>query len=347
LLTLSNPDAGETLIQLSGPRLHGSNGAYSVIADRALVDLQSIGSLARKAAAWIGSPTLRSTDIYLDELALNLPSATGKPGDAIVLGAVQAKFEHDAAGISRFRALVRRAKAPPDEKPFLRFVVERSAAQPAATISATAETSSAIPAALLAGVPGIDALDGDAMFTGAVHWTLDPNGLTGVAKGRLDGLELSSLLPAGSPHAATGRATGSLTELKWHDRRIERLEGALSIEKSELSASLIAAAVKHLYCVQQSDGAPASESAPMIAVERLACRFVLDGKGLTLTGDMPPERGLPAGCLATSGGASLLVQPPYVDLPAGAWVQFVAGPAASWLPASAGAVKLAERLPLP
>jgi hypothetical protein len=84
----------------------------------------------------------------------------------------------------------------------------------------------------------------------------------------------------------------------------------------------------------------------MAAVDRLACRFVLDRKGLTLTGEAPAADNLP-GCLATSGGARLLMQPQYVDIPAGAWVQFVTGPAASWVPASAGAVKLAERLPLP
>jgi hypothetical protein len=99
--------------------------------------------------------------------------------------------------------------------------------------------------------------------------------------------------------------------------------------------------------VQLSDGVAKSGSKELIDVDRLACRFVLDRKGLTVTGDMPPADDLPAGCLATSGGVGLLMQPQYVDVPAGAWVQFVAGPAKSWLPASAGAIKVAERLPLP
>jgi hypothetical protein len=88
-------------------------------------------------------------------------------------------------------------------------------------------------------------------------------------------------------------------------------------------------------------------AAELVALDALACRFNLDHRGLTLTSDLPVQQSLPEGCLATSGGRPLLMQSPYL-LPAGAWVQFVAGhPASPWAPATLEAAEILEHLPLP
>jgi hypothetical protein len=354
-LTLSDAANGQKLLRLEAPRLHGGNGAYSVIADRAAIDVRGIGALVHSASGWLALPSVQSLEVYIDRLAIELPdSEAGKPDRQYALGAVQARLDRDAAGAIRLRVAIRQADAPPEAKPVVQLTVERT--QPAAgpKFHVSLETATLIPAALLPSAPGLEGLNPEAMYAGAIQWTADATGLSGVAKGRLAHVAAASLLPPGSPHIARGEATIQLAELRWRDQRLERLEGKLSIETGEASASLIAAAVKHLYCMQVSEGVAASPSAPMVAFDRFACRYLLDSDGLRIAANVPPAENLPAACLAASGGVALLNQPQYpgipqqdLVLPVGAWVQFVAGPASSWVPATAGAVKLADRLPLP
>jgi hypothetical protein len=346
-LTLTDPATGQAVARLQEVRLRSTGGGSMITAERVTVDAPQVGVLARKISSWLMAERAETTDFYVERLVINFPSTdANKTTREIALGAAQARVQRNATGATQLRLAIRSLGSPPADKPVAQFAVERSS-NAKGIVTANLETSLPIPPPALAGVPGMDGLDAETMFTGAVQWTFDHTGQAGIVSGRLEGMELQALLPPGSPHAAVGRATVTIAELRWRDRRIERLEGATVVEKAAVSASLLTAAAKHLYCVPMSDGVAASDSAPMIAVDRLACRFVLDQKGLTLTGDMPPAEKLPAGCLATSGGVALIMQPQYVDVPAGAWVQFVAGPANSWVPASAGAVKVAERLPLP
>jgi hypothetical protein len=347
-LTLSDPATGQALVRMQAVRVH-RNGAGSVIsAADVTIDVLQFGALASKACSWLTDEHASATDFQIGQLTLNLPSAGADDAQlSIVLDSVQARAERDATGAAQLRIAVRPPGTSPIDKPGVQFFVRRSSAGPESAATAILETALPLPASALAGVPGLDALDAEASFTGAIQWTIGRTGLSGVAKGRLEGVALEDLFPLGSPHVATGRVSVTLAELRWRDRRLERLEGSLAAVNAEVSESVLAAAAKHLYCVPVSDGVALEDLAPMIAVDRLACRFVLNRKGLTLTGDMPLAEKLPAGCLATSGGVALLMQPRYIDVPAGAWVQFVAGPADSWVPASAGAVKVAERLPLP
>jgi hypothetical protein len=339
-VTLTDGAAGEELVRLRGVRLHHSKGVYLITADGAAIDSQQVGALARKIASWLASPEAPAADVQIGRVTIDVL------GREVVLGSAKARVDRDSAGAARLRVVIRALNSSPDAKPGVQFVVERPAT-PDATTVAVLEAATPLPASALAWAPGFDALGAEANFTGVVRWTVNADGVAGAAEGRLDGVELGSVLPAGSPHVAIGRGAVALTEFSWRERRLERLVGALTVEKAEVSTSLLEAAVKHLYCVQASDGVNTTGSKSLIEVDRLALRFVLDRKGLTVTGDMPASAQAPAGCLATSGGVSLLMQPQYVDVPAGAWVQFVAGPATSWVPASAGAVKVAERLPLP
>jgi hypothetical protein len=338
-LTLTDPATGRALIHLQKVQLNDRAGACTISAESATIDIEGGGALADKLCLWLRLPAARAIDLRIGRLALS------QPAGELVLGAMQARAEQTAS-MARLRVEVRAPGMSAGEKPAVQLMVERSLPN-ADAISVIMESSATLPAAALACVPGFAGLDAEARFAGMLRWTQGQGGVTGVAKGLLEGVEIGSLLPAGSPHVANGRAAVTLTEYRWRDATLEQLGGKLTVDKAKVSSSLLAAAVKHLYCVQLSDGVAKSGSKELIDVDRLACRFVLDRKGLTVTGDMPPADDLPAGCLATSGGVGLLMQPQYVDVPAGAWVQFVAGPAKSWLPASAGAIKVAERLPLP
>jgi hypothetical protein len=73
----------------------------------------------------------------------------------------------------------------------------------------------------------------------------------------------------------------------------------------------------------------------------------MDPDGLSLAGLLPLEANQPTGCIAKSGGRPLLTSPPHPRLHASAWLQFVAGPAPGWVPATREVIEAASRLPLP
>ncbi len=349
-LTLADSTTARPLMKLESPRIHGGAGAWSISAETATVDADELSALAPKVAAWLALPELQAVELRIRQFSINLPAVAGRSArPEFMLGDVQARFDRDATGVARLRLAIRPPNSPADDKAPVRLTVERSTASPGASIRALLETpATPLPASALAAVvPGFNGLNAEATLTGTVEWTIDHAGVAGVAKGRLDDVAIASLLPVGSPHAAKGLATVTLSQWRWRGDRLERLQGAATADDVQLSASLVAAAAKYLYCAEVADGVAVAGTAPMIAIDRLACHFVLDHRGLTLSGDLPQSVAAPTGCLATSRREPLLLQPPYVDIPAGAWVQFVAGPASSWLPATHAAVRMAQRLPLP
>jgi len=187
----------------------------------------------------------------------------------------------------------------------------------------------------------------DARFIGAVRWTLDQPQLHGLIQGRVDPVNLASLLPAGSPHAMRGNGHVELAELSWHGSRIERLAGTLVGEHAQASRSFVVAMAKDFKCPQYGEGVPAADDAAMIALDLLAIQFELNGKGLTFWGHCPPEANMQAGCMAVSGSQPLLFGPPYRDWSFGLLIQTLMAPPDAWLPATRSAIEMAERLPLP
>lgn len=207
-----------------------------------------------------------------------------------------------------------------------------------------------IPTEAIGGVlVGFRGLGSTAAFAGTLRLEVEQNELSAAdAKGKLNDVDLATFLPSGSPHRVRGVATVELEELTWRHRELTQIVGAVRIDGGEASHSLLAAAVKHLYCVAgQRVSADAAAGSQMAPIDQAAARFVFDSKGLTLWGMCPATARGDSGCVAVSEGAMLLGQPPWVELPPGSWLQFVAGPAASYLPATREAVSVAERLPLP
>jgi hypothetical protein len=173
----------------------------------------------------------------------------------------------------------------------------------------------------------------------------------GSLQGRLINVNAAAVLPSNSAHSLRGSAVVELADMRWRGWRLEQLHGSVRLENGAASRSLVAAAVKYLLCLQASDGQamPAENglAGELVAVDLFSCRFQLDAKGLTLSGNCQQEAHWPKGCLAVSGLQPLILEPPYIQVPLGAWVQFVSAPGASWLPATREAVEVAERLPLP
>lgn len=349
-LALDDSTSGEPLVRFQGVRLHRREATWSVFVEAATVDAEHLDGLAAKVGAWLALPELQSADLRVGRLTLTLPSTTtGSTTPVFTLDDLQGRIQRDAEGVAHLQLAGRATDSPAEDKAVVRLAVQRSTAAPGAKSRASLDSSaSALPIELLARlVPPLSGLDAKAVLTGSVEWTIDASGVAGVAKGRLSDVALSSLLPAGSPHAVSGRATVAVTVCRWRGARLERLEASATAEDVQASKSLVTAAIKFIYCVQTAEGVAGNGKAQTIALDRLACHFVLDHRGLNLSGDLPQSVEAPTGCLATSGNQPLLLQPPYVDIPAGAWIQFVAGPSDSWLPATEAAVRMAGRLPLP
>jgi len=346
-IMLSDSTTGHQLVALTGARLHRRDGAWSLGAESAAVETEQLAALAAKVGAWLVLPGVQLAELRFGRLELATRDAAEGAARKLALVDVQGRLERGAAGVARLRLTGRPADAPTENSAAMALTVERSVAAEGVSVSVILEPSAtAIPVAVFAAVvPGFGGLNADAQFVGGVQWTVDATGKRGAARGRLEGLALSALLPEGSPHTISGRAAANLSDYRWRGERLERVEAAATADAVEASRSLAAAAEKFMYC-QAAPGAARGEESPVV-LDRVALHFVLDHRGFTVFGDLPQSASASGGCLAASGDRPILLQPPYVDIPAGAWIQFVAGPASSWVPATGAAVRMAGRLPLP
>jgi hypothetical protein len=339
-ISLIEPGAGITLVAVKAAEIQHSANMVRIAAVEVALDAGHFDALLRCAHAWLAMPDAAAVRLEIDRLTIG--SADGR--SSFELRGVQIRVDRQATGAFKGQ-LTARMSADDDKAPELRMMLEQIPGEGGGQTRATVDARQvALPAWVVAiTAPMFAACGADSTFSGVLQLESSGSNDQGMARGRIDAIALSSLLPTGSPHAAEGHASATITELCWRDRQIEVLSGSVRATDLTLSKSLIDAAVGSLFC-----GRARAESAPeSVHVESLACQFQLNRKGLTLTGDLGPESHLPQGCLIAAGGRPLLMQPPYVDIPPGAWVQFLAGPASSWVPATQGAVEMAGKLPLP
>jgi hypothetical protein len=354
-VSLSDRRSGLALAEITALESRTVGAERIVTAASMTTECGQLATLAEKVSAWLANLPPEGHEIHVDKLALKSPrqsEADEKPG-LFELQQVRGRIDRDAAGRVQARFEGRLIGARPDGSQAIRLTLEPSSDKESPAAIVTLQTQGvAVPAWVLAAVaPGLNALGAKAQFQGTVRWLLERPDVRGSVQGRLENVNVAAVLPNNSPHSLRGNAVVELTDMHWQGRRLKQLNGSVRVENAAASRSLVDAAVKHLLCVQASDGpaaaAASGQDGDMVALDLLACRFLLDGKGLTLSGECQQQAGWPKGCLAVSGLRPLLLEPPYVQLPLGAWVQFVSAPGASWLPATREAVETAERLPLP
>ncbi len=328
-----------SLVEFTDLETHWGRRAATISAQTATIDAAQLDALVRRANDWLWQLNKEQVRFDVDRLAIRGADAN----DAVEFHDVQVRATRDAAsGVKAqlFAHLSENDAGAPAVRISLQQLADGGSRITRATIDCRGVE---LPSWLFAAAGPVMASCGtDAAFSGAVQLDWTGGVLGGRAAGQIDDADLAAMLPVGSPHVARGRTTVTLHELRWRGRQIESFAGSVRATGVEVSWSLVEAAVKQLYCEQ-----PSVVTTEMIAVDRLACEFRLNRQGLTLTGELNSESNLPQGCIAESGGRPLVMQPKYVDLPAGAWVQFVAAAGTSWLPATQEAVDLAERLPLP
>jgi hypothetical protein len=352
IASLSLGDAAEgsaTFGEARGLQWRFGGGRCVASLDSATVTCCRMTRLAKPFAAWLDQLATPSLQVRCRQLELRA-GGTAPGGATAVLHGVQVDVERDAAGIVRCRLTGRAAKGAAATSQ-IRLTLEHSSGG-VPTIHVMLDTAEApVSASLLACVaPGFDRLGAQATFTGMIGGRTDGETFVGAATGRLEQVDLAAALPAGSPHTVRGEATVELSELKWRGDRVALLAGRIDARDALVSPSLPAAAAEYMRCPHERvmlRGGLDSGHDKLIAVDRLNCRFRLDGEGLLLTGDAASEENSWPGCLATSGGRPLAFEPGEGPMPAGAWIQFLLGPSQSWLPATRQAVDIAERLPLP
>jgi hypothetical protein len=230
----------------------------------------------------------------------------------------------------------------------------------------------AIPVALLAPlVPGMAALNETATFTGVVTWHAPAN-IAGTLRGRLDGVDLAGALPKNSPHVLAGTAAVELAECRWQGEQFQCLVGTLTTTDAAANGSLLIAAPIYLGCrpgeslkplqaaaaryTEQSRAGlePSAEDEALLAaihlLDHLACRFTLDAAGLAIEPHLPADSPLPADAIAASEDQTILFCRSLAEapqLPAVAWLQFIASPPGLWIPVTPATLETARRLPSP
>lgn len=335
--------SGAGLATVTGVEARTIGGVHVLSASSVTIDAANVALLAQRLEEALLTGDGGSRELRIGEILVTCGEASSK-----IAGFV-ARVDRDM-GSFKIQAVAHGGGGKEAASDAIRVAVERFGDETGGSrIQITLDsTGSSLPAALLEGIaPGFAGFGPRAAFSGSLTAMFRDGALAeSRAKGRLADVEFAAVLPVGSPHAVQGVATVDLEEAHWQEGRIVRVAGRVHADKFEASRSLVAAATSDLYCVAAPAG-PGGGPGEMAAVDELAATFVLDEKGLTLWGVCPTNDATPAGCLATRGGRPLLMQPPYVELQCGLWVQFLAGPARVSMPATREAVEAARRLPLP
>jgi hypothetical protein len=299
-------------------------------------------------------PALGST-LAASMSAGNLPEVELQADRLIIVGRLQQTFSlHSLRMVSqlqegRSRHLILQAMLPPTEQGGagqpLRLVVE----QHGKLIKTTLHTGAAqLPSWLLPELlPSVAHCEGTT-FSGSMQLEADQGKTSGSLRGRLAGLKLSEWLGVDSPHALHGTAHVGIDQLVWRDGRIVSARGTLKASRGAVGRSLLVDAVKRFYCLPGAsaalEGSPVESLQPF---DELACEFHLGSEGISLTGKCVSTSDAEQGCLLAVDGRSLLLEPPYANLPVALVVQVFSQPASSWLPASREAHDMAGTLPLP
>jgi hypothetical protein len=341
-LSLSDPVSGAMLAEIGHLETKQGGAARTFTIKQVRIDASQLTALAEKVDRWVSKLPPETQDVVIDRLAIKLPGGERE----VVSGPVRGRVDRDAAGRARVQLIAQVAGQNTAESA-IRLTLEPSATSDSASTRLALDARGvALPAGLLAAVvPGLSTFGTAAQFKGAVQWTLDRPAPRVVVQGRVDQVDLASVLPAGSPHSLRGAATVELQELSWRGSRIERLAGTVHAEKGAISRSLVAALVQNYKC-GGTDGVAAVDDPAMVALDQLAVRFELDENGLSFWGNFPADSPLPTGCIAVSGLQPLLIESPYEKWHLGLLVQTLAAPGVTWMPATSEAVGMAERLPL-
>jgi hypothetical protein len=355
LVNVFDPATGKLLGGAMGVQIHQGGAEQRFTISEASADAASLEWLARQTYAWARRLPVGVHGLAIKKLSITrgakVHSAQPPDAELCVLSDVRVKIQRSGSGDPQLSLTAQASSSAGNALIQLTLAPASSLATDSESLTWTLETARGwIPAeALTSAAPSLAGYGKESCFSGAIQWAWKNSHVQGVARGRLEGVDLAEALPGSSPHVLKGKARIELMELSWDDQRIAKAVGALTAEHARMSRSLVNAltSAQGFKCVQASEGAPLADDPSMIALDLLALRFQLTGEGLTFWGNCPAELGMHEECMAVSGMQPLLLAPRVFDWPHGVLVQTVLGPPTSWVPATREAIEMAGRLPLP
>ncbi len=188
-------------------------------------------------------------------------------------------------------------------------------------------------------VPGAGRWEG-AAFNGVVQWHSQANNVAGSFRGHIAPIDVQKWVGEQSPLKLATQAELQFENLNWCDERIELAQGTLKTSSGTVSPAMLTELKKGLFCVVKDESLLSSQEP--LKFDQFACHFHLDAAGLSASGNCPIEKD----CLVAAGGKALVMQPAYSNLPLSRFVRLFCPLQGEWLPATAEAVELADRLPL-
>lgn len=188
-------------------------------------------------------------------------------------------------------------------------------------------------------VPGAGRWEG-AAFNGAVQWQCQADEVVGSFRGHVAPIDVQKWVGEHSSLKLAAQAELQFENFNWRGERIELAQGTLKTSAGTVSPAILVELKKGLFCVVKNESVLASQEP--VKFDQFACHFRLDAAGLSASGNCPLEKD----CLVVADSKPLVMQPAYSNLPLSRFVRLFCPLQGEWLPATAEAVELADRLPL-
>jgi hypothetical protein len=188
-------------------------------------------------------------------------------------------------------------------------------------------------------VPGAGCWEG-ADLNGVVQWQSQAKNVAGSFSGQVAPIDVQKWIGEHSSLKLAAQAELHFENLNWHGEGIELAQGTLKTSAGTVSPAMLNELKKGLFCVVKDESFLSSQEP--IKFDQFACHFRLDAAGLSASGNCPLEKD----CLVVADSKPLVMQPAYSNLPLSRFVRLFCPLQGEWLPATAEAVELADRLPL-
>ena len=305
----------------------------TLAAEQIELDQRQLPALARTISIWLAGSEFQTFSISARQVVF-----TNNARHDWTFNHVRAKCEVTPTNVKQISL---QAELGETTKP-LQLLIER---YPDGTVRTTLDTQQAnLPTWLLADlVPGAGRWDGAALI-GTARWESNTKEVVGTLRGSVAPIDAQAWIGNNSPQRVQAQAKLQVEHLNWRDGRIESVAGLLETSAGTVSSSLLKALQESLLCVPQEE--PLNSGQDSIKFDQFACRFSLNYAGLTVSGTCPVEGS--EGCLIVASGKPLVMQPTHSNLPLGNFVRVFCPLEQNWLwlPATAEAIELADRLPL-
>jgi hypothetical protein len=335
---LVDPETGRLVAQLDRVKVNRGADAMLISADRLTIASDWLGPLAEL----VDERILRQAEHLPQTVLLRTAEATlHMPYGEVQLSRVRGELQRLPAGrkaSGNFYLVGQQAKEPLQ----VSMARDHQTGQPTTRLELdTGDTP--LPCSLLTPfLPVAESLGEQASFQGRAWLMRTGDDWTGEVAGRLSGIDLARLVPAGSAHHLTGTAQIVIQELHFRATKIYLASGSVSVGPGTVTPSLLRGALEALNLVAHRQSL--AESTTPVAFTNLEVGFQIDDSGLTLSGRCQDA---PAGTIMADDRGPLLGQPLRQPIPVVSLIRAMVPYGDVQVPATEQTEWLLRLLPLP